>query len=137
MKKFVFLSGLLNVFLGLLFTVPAVIRLAGIEPPENPFWLMFPAVFLFFLGFILIYSSRDLQNRATIVLWDGLSRVAAFGGCLWFGLGAGMGVNLVLAASADLMVALIYFIGLPRVLGRGFLDILLDRQCLAVNHCDR
>ena len=93
MKKFVFLTGILNVILGILFTMPCVIKQAGVQPPENPFWLMFPAIFLFFLGFILIYCSRDLKNRATIVFWDGLSRVAAFLGVSWFGLFAGMGFD--------------------------------------------
>lgn len=129
MKKFIFVSGILNILLGILFTLPGVIRMAGVEPPENPFWLMFPAIFLFCLGFILIYSSKDLENRSTIVFWDGLSRVAAFVGCLWFGLIAGMGFHLVLAASLDLAIALVYFVGLPRVLGRSFLSILLDRRC--------
>lgn len=89
---------------------------------------MFPAIFLFFLGIILIYSSRDLKNRATIVFWDGMSRVAAFLGFSWFGLFAGMGLDMVLAASADLAIALVYFIGLPRDLGRSFMSILLDRR---------
>lgn len=128
MKKFVFLSGLLNVILAVLFTMPGLIRLAGVEPPDHPFWLMFPAVFLFFLGIILMVSSRDLERRSTIVFWDGMSRVAAFFGCLWFGLYAGMGVPVVLAALGDLAVALVYFIGLPRVLDRSFLSILLDRR---------
>ena len=90
---------------------------------------MFPAIFLFFLGIILMYSSRDLDNRATIVFWDGLSRVAAFLGVSWFGLFAGMGFLIVLAASADLVIAIVYFIGLPRILGRSFMSILLDRRC--------
>ena len=128
MKNFVFLTGILNIILGVLFAVPGVVDLAGVKPPENPFWLMFPAIFLFFLGFILIYSSRDLENRATIVFWDGLSRVAAFLGVSWFGLFAGMGVVIVLAASADLVIAMVYFIGLPRVLDRSFTSILLDRR---------
>jgi hypothetical protein len=105
MKKFVFLTGILNVILGILFALPGVMQTAGIQPPENPFWLMFPAIFLFFLGIILMYSSRDLENRATIVFWDGLSRVAAFLGVSWFGLFAGMGFFIVIAASADLVIA--------------------------------
>jgi len=128
MKKFVFLTGILNLILGILFTMPCIIKQAGIQPPENPFWLMFPAIFLFFLGIILMYSSRDLENRATIVFWDGLSRVVAFLGVSWFGLFAGMGFFIVLAASADLVIAIVYFIGLPRVLGRSFTSILWDQR---------
>jgi hypothetical protein len=127
-KKFVFLTGLFNVVLGVLFTMPGAIRLAGVKPPDHPFWLMFPAVFLFFLGIILMVSSRDLEHRSTLVFWDGMSRVAAFAGCGWFGLYAGMGVPVVLAALGDLAIALVYFIGLPRVLHRSFLSILLDRR---------
>jgi hypothetical protein len=130
MKKFVLLTGILNVILGILFALPGVMQTAGIQPPENPFWLMFPAIFLFFLGIILMYSSRDLENRATIVFW---SRVAAFLGVSWFGLFAGMGFFIVIAASADLVIALVYFIGLPRVLDRSFTSILLDRRCSIVN----
>ncbi len=128
MKKFILLTGILNVILGILFTMPGLLQQMGLQPPDNPFWLMFPAIFLFFLGIILIYSSRDLKNRATIVFWDGLSRVAAFLGVSWFGLFAGMGLDMVLAASADLAIALVYFIGLPRHLGRSFMSILLDRR---------
>lgn len=129
MKIFVFLTGILNIILGILFTMPGVLRLAGVQPPDNLFWLMFPAIFLFFLGFMLLFSSRDLENRATIVFWDGLSRVTAFLGVSWFGLFAGMGLDLVFAASADLAIAIIYFVGLPRLLGRSFTSILLDRHC--------
>ena len=128
MKKFILLTGILNVILGILFTMPDLLQRMGLQPPDNPFWLMFPAIFLFFLGIILIYSSRDLKNRATIVFWDGFSRVAAFLGFSWFGLFAGMGLDMVLAASADLAIALVYFIGLPRNLGRSFMSILLDRR---------
>lgn len=128
MKNFVFITGILNVLMAVLFAMPDVLQKMGLQPPENPFWLLFPAIFLFCLGIILIYSSRDLKNRATIVFWDGLSRVMAFVGFLWFGLFAGMGFDMVLAASFDLAIAIIYFIGLPRALGRSFLSILLDRS---------
>jgi hypothetical protein len=90
---------------------------------------MLPAIFLFFLGIILVYSSRDLKSRATIVFWDGLSRVTAFLEFSWFGLFTDMGFNLVLMGAVDLLIAFVYFIGIPRVLGRSFMSILLDRRC--------
>jgi len=127
-KKFVFLTGLFNVLLGVLFTMPGLIRFAGVEPPDSSLWLMFPAVFLFFLGIILMVCSRDLENRSAIVFWDGMSRVAAFAACVWFGLYAGMGMPMVIAALGDLAIALVYFIGLPRALDRTFMSILLDRH---------
>jgi hypothetical protein len=129
MKTFIFITGIINVLTGILFTMPKALLLTGIKAPENPFWLMLPAIFLFFLGIILVYSSRDLKSRATIVFWDGLSRVTAFLEFSWFGLFTDMGFNLVLMGAVDLLIALVYFIGIPRVLGRSFMSILLDRRC--------
>ncbi len=131
MKRFVFWTGWMNVFGGILFAVPGALPLAGIETPENRFWLLLPALFLAFLGVILVYSSRDLANRAPIVFWDAFSRVTAFVLFVWFGLCAGMGAMVTILGVIDLAIALVYFIGLPRVLGRGFLDILLDRRAAA------
>ncbi|NPU83854.1 MAG: hypothetical protein HPY65_05145 [Syntrophaceae bacterium] len=128
MKRFVFATGLMNVLGGILFAVPDALLLVGIEAPANRFWLLLPALFLAFLGVILIFSSRDLANRATIVFWDGFSRVTAFFVFLWFGLCAGMGNMVALLGIVDLAVALVYFVGLPRALDRGFLSILLDRH---------
>lgn len=108
---------------------PGLLARAGLKPPESPFWLMFPAIFIFFIGIILVYCSRDLKHRATIVFWDGMSRVASFLIILWFSLFPGMGFDMVLAASVELAIAIVYFAGLPRVLGRSFMDILLDRGC--------
>jgi hypothetical protein len=128
MITFVFLSGIINVLTGIIFIIPGTLQLTGLQIPENHFWLIFPAIFIFFLGIILIYCSRDLQSRATIVFWDGLSRVAAFFVFLWFGLFADMSINMVLMAVPDLIIAIIYFVGIPRVLGRDFLSILFDRR---------
>jgi hypothetical protein len=127
-KKIVFLTGIINILTGLLFLVPDALALAGIRAPENTFWLALPALFMVFLGIILIYSSRDLGHRATVVFWDGMSRVAAFFIFGWFGIFGGMGFMMVVLGAADLSIGLVYFIGLPRSLGRGFLDILLDRR---------
>ncbi len=131
MKGFVFWTGWMNVLGGILFAVPGALALAGIETPANRFWLLLPALFLAFLGIILVYSSRDLVNRAPIVFWDGFSRVAAFVLFVWYGLCAGMGIMVTVLGVVDLAIALVYFIGLPRVLGRRFLDILFDRQTAA------
>ncbi|MGV8081696.1 MAG: hypothetical protein AB2L22_16740 [Syntrophales bacterium] len=128
MKSFVFVTGMMNVLGGILFAVPNALLLAGIEAPANRFWHLLPALFLFFLGIILVYSSRDLANRATIVFWDGFSRVTAFVLFVWYGLYAGMGILTSLLGVVDLAIALVYFFGLPRVLDRDFLSILLDRR---------
>jgi hypothetical protein len=128
MKTFVFLSGIINVLTGIIFIMPGTLQMSGLQIPENHFWLLFPAIFIFFLGIILMYCARDLQSRAPIVFWDGMSRVAAFFVFSWFGLFAGMGINMVLLAVPDLIIAIIYFVGIPRFLGRDFLSILFDRR---------
>ena len=128
MKIFIFLTGILNMLTGIAFAIPGAVQKMGYKIPEEPFWLMFPAVFIFILGIILIYCSRDLKNRALIVMWDGWSRVAVFLGFVWLGLYGGTGFDKAIGAVPDLIIALVYFIGLPRVLGRSFLSILLDRH---------
>ncbi|PKN33779.1 MAG: hypothetical protein CVU61_11725 [Deltaproteobacteria bacterium HGW-Deltaproteobacteria-19] len=132
MKVFVFITGMMNVLGGILFAMPGALLLAGIEAPANRFWLLLPALFLFFLGIILIYSSRDLAHRATIVFWDGFSRVTAFAVFVWYGLCAGMGAMLAVLGVVDLAIALVFFIGLPRVLHRDFLSILFDHRDTAI-----
>lgn len=127
MQLYVFLTGVMNIVTGALFASPRALKRIGIKPPDSAFWLLLPALFLVFLGFILIYSARDLKNRSTIVFWDGMSRVTAFFGFVWFGLFGGWGLKMVLLGFADLAVALGYFIGLPRALGRSFGSILFDR----------
>ncbi|PKL40057.1 MAG: hypothetical protein CVV44_07525 [Spirochaetae bacterium HGW-Spirochaetae-1] len=127
MKKFVALTGIINITTGIAFVIPGSISLAGIEAPGSPFWLLLPALFLVFLGTILIFSSRDLERRATVVFWDGMSRVAAFFLFSWLACSSGNFVPALLGA-ADLLIGVIYFIAIPRVLNRGFFDILFDRN---------
>jgi hypothetical protein len=127
MKKFVIATGIFNIGAALTFIIPGGLGPTGIAAPDNRFWLLLPAFFLLFMGIMLIFAARDLERRAVIVFWDGMLRGAAFFLFAWLGYSTG-NVMPCLLGVVDLAIALAYFIGLPRVLGRDFMDILLDRR---------
>ena len=80
-----------------------------------------------FIGATLVLCSRDLTRRGTIVAWEGVLRLggaAVMGGYGTFG---GGGLPMLAAGTFDLVVGLIYLIGLPRHLSSPLLNVLLDR----------
>jgi len=78
MKKFVFWTGVYNIFLGAGFLIPAIPKSLGIQLPISNFWLWLVAVLVIYLGLLLVLCSRNLKTRATIVYWEGVLRVIAF-----------------------------------------------------------
>ena len=81
-----------------------------------------------FAGITLILCSRDLKQRGTLVIWEGFLRLGVcvvMGGYGLFGDG---GMRLATAGLGDLVIAVVYFIWLPRHLRVSFMDLLLDRQ---------
>jgi len=127
MRGFVFWTGIYNIIAGISFLVPGIVPLLGIRPPESSFWVWTVAASVIYLGVALVLSSRRLAERATVVYWEGILRIVAFflfGGYGFFGdLGLVAGILGVL----DLVIGLVYLIGLPRALGKPAMDLLLDR----------
>ncbi|MCA9443439.1 MAG: hypothetical protein KC964_21740, partial [Candidatus Omnitrophica bacterium] len=71
---------------------------------------------------------RDLEHRAPIVYWEGLLRLAGFGVAVRYGFFGEFGLGLGLVGIYDLIVGLIYLIGLPMSLKRSGLSLLLDQR---------
>ncbi|WP_368507734.1 hypothetical protein [Bradyrhizobium lupini] len=69
-----------------------------------------------FLGIMLIVCSRDLTTRAPLVMGEAVLRFAGFGVMAGYGLWGSGGASLIASGAFDLIVALIYLIGLPRSL---------------------
>ena len=80
-----------------------------------------------FIGATLIISSRDLARRGPIVAWEGVLRLGGFAAMAGYGIFGGGGLPMILAGLFDLVVGLIYLIGLPRHFSSPLLSILLDR----------
>ena len=116
MKKFVFWTGVYNIFLGLGFLFPPLVDFLGVSVPASGFWVQLPATFVIYLGVLLILCSRSLRSRASIVYWEGILRVAAFLLLAGYSLFADLGISMALVGTIDLVIGLGYMFGLPRSL---------------------
>lgn len=131
MPTFVLLTGLASVLAGLALQVPALSARLMPTEPGGMLMHLFGAMAMF-LGVMLVLSSRDLPRRGCIVAWEGVLRVAGFGLMAGYGLLGPGGQTLVASGLFDLVVGLVYLVGLPRHLGVRLGDLLLDRAMPAV-----
>lgn len=126
MPLFVLLTGLASLLAGLALQVPA---LAAVLMPGQPAGMLihlFGAMAMF-LGVMLALASRDLATRGSLVAWEGVLRLAGSAIMAGYGIWGMGGAALVAAGAFDLAVGLAYLVGLPRHLGIGLGDLLLDR----------
>jgi hypothetical protein len=126
MKKFVFWTGLYNILLGLGFLFPPLVGFLRVPVPESGIWVQLPATIVIYLGIMLILCSRSLKARASIVCWEGILRIVAFLLLAGYGFFGGLGISMALVGIVDLIIGLIYLIGLPRSLGVRGGQLLLD-----------
>jgi len=127
MRKFIFWTGVYNIIVGLGFLFPGFVNLLGVKLPMSNFWLWFPAVTVIYLGIILILCSRNLTARASLVYWEGILRIAGFLLLAGFGFWGGFGIIIGALGIVDLLIGLVYLIGLPKALNNTAANVLLDR----------
>ena len=131
MKKFVFWTGVYNILLGLGFLFPPLVGFLGVPLPESGVWVQLPATIVIYLGILLILCSRSLRSRASIVCWEGILRIIVFFLLAGYGFFGGLGISMALVGTVDLVIGLIYVLGLPRSLGVKCAKLLLDSAQLA------
>lgn len=127
MQKFVFWTGVYNLIVGSVFLIPGSTNLVGIQAPEVMLWLWLPAILVIYLGILLIFCSRRLPERASLVFWEGIARIAVFVPLAWFGFFTDLGFMVGVIGVIDLLIGLGYILGLPRALHIPAIDLLLDR----------
>jgi len=127
MKKFVFWTGIYNIVGGISFLGPKAPGLSLVKFPESNFWVWTLGAAITYLGLALVLCSRDLAARASLVYWDGILRVFGFFLFAGFGFLGGLGVMLGIIGIVDLLVGLVYLIGLPKALNTTVANLLLDR----------
>lgn len=127
MRRFIFASAIYNVFLGLSLIIPGVPSTLGMTAPNSMLWLLLPGILAIFLGILLLLCLNDLRGRASIVYWEAFARFGAFLLLTYYGFFAGVGLMMGLAGIVDLIIGVIYVIGLPSAVGRTHGDLLLDR----------
>ena len=127
MKKFVFWTGIYDLAVGIGFFFPALAQLLGVQQPKSLFFSWSPALLTTFLGVVLILCSRNLPARGTIVYWEGILRIVGFFLLGGFGFIGGLGFVIGVMGIIDLVIGIIYLVGLPRALNMTHIDLLLDR----------
>lgn len=102
---------------------------AQLMPSAEPGMLLhLSGLMAMFMGLMLILCSRDLRQRGALVLWEGILRVSLFAVMGIYGLFGDGGPRVVMAGVGDLIIGILYFVGLPRHLRVSFVDLLLDRH---------
>jgi hypothetical protein len=127
-KKFVFWTGVYDILLAVGFLIPPVSEMIGLAAPDSRFYVWLPGILIAYLGIMLILASRDLDGRASLVFWEGILRLAGFVVVARYGFFGEFGALLGFVGVIDLVVGLVYIIGLPKSLHRSAIDILLDRK---------
>ena len=127
MSKFVFWTGVYNIIAGISFLFPGIVSLLGIKLPESNFWVWVVASAVIYLGIALVLCSRNLAARASLVYWEGILRVACFFLFSGFGFFGDLGILSGVLGIVDLLIGLVYLIGLPKTLNTTAANLLLDR----------
>lgn len=126
MQRFVFFTGIYNVLLGTVFFIPFLPDLLGINAPPSLFWLLLPSLLAIGLGAMLIYCSRDLSNRAPVVLAEGILHLAVGVLFIFYGFFGDIGLIAGVIGLVDVVVGIIYLVGIPRALGQPLMVVLHD-----------
>ncbi len=126
MSNLVFWSGVYNFVLAVFLLFPPLYRALGLNVCE-PFLAWLIAGFLAYTSAVLIYASRELSRRATLVYWESLLRYVAAMILIPAGLFGDMGLIASLIGLGDLSIGLVYAFGLTNELGVSHRGLLLDR----------
>ena len=127
MRKFVFWTGIYDIVGGVLLIILVIAGYFGKLPPLGKLVCCTILLLFFYLGIVLILCSRDLRNRASLVYWEGVLRIFGFILFAGFGFLGEMGIMLGIFGIVDLIIGLVYLIGIPKFLKTVAINIILDR----------
>ena len=122
LQKFVYITGALDYLVGAATWAGAFAN----QQPGQFVALMTLGMFLMMAAACLMWASKDMENRAPVIFWQGLVRLTAAGSVLYAvpaGLSQPWEYGLV---AFDGPVALIYMFGMMRVTNRSAIQLL---QC--------
>ncbi len=123
-RKIVLITGILNFPIGLMMIVAALMN----PNPETLITTVVVGAFIMFAGATLVWSSRDLQTRASIVVWNGLVRAIGVLTVTYTITIGNVPMEQIAITGLDLMLALIYTIGSVKVTGISFGKLLLGKS---------
>lgn len=126
MKRFIFWTGIYNILGGAGFVL-GIWSLVGVKFPQSSFWSWGFGSALIYSGVVLVLCSRALPARASLVYWEGLLRIVGFLLFAGFGFLGDFGVITGILGVVELIIGLVYLIGLPKSFSVSATDLLLDR----------
>lgn len=122
-QKFVFITAIFNFPIGI-----GLIAQALYAP--NPDTLTISVVlgaFIIFAGAALMWAAQNLQNRAPLVVWNGLVRIVGFASVLFTASIGTVPSAFLVIGGMDLILALIYIIGSSKATGIPFSKLLFGK----------
>lgn len=130
MPRFVFLTGVLNIFLGISLQFSWFSTQLLPQEPEGALVHAFGWAVLY-LGIMLILCSRDLAHRGSLVVWEGILRIAIALTVLVYSFEGSIGTMGMVIGALDGAIGLVYLLALPRHTGVSLSALLLDRPTIA------
>lgn len=106
--------------------MPSFLSIIGLKF-SSLFWGWLLAGFLAFTGVVLILAVRNLRSRATFVYWESMLRYIAAFLLIPAGLFGDLGLIAAPLGLTDLVIRLVYMIGLPKELSLSHTALLCDR----------
>lgn len=123
-QKIVLITGILNFPIGLMMIVPALLK----PDPESLITTVVVGAFIMFAGTTLIWSTKDLQTRASIVVWNGLVRGIGVLSVVYTTTIGIVPTEQLVVTGLDFILFLIYIIGSVKITGISFINLLLAKN---------
>ena len=123
-QKIVLITGILNFPIGLMMIVPALLK----PNPESLITTVVVGAFIMFAGAALIWSTKDLQTRASIVVWNGLVRGIGVLSVVYTTTIGIVPTEQLVVTGLDFLLFLIYIIGSVKITGISFINLLLAKN---------
>ncbi|MGQ1910737.1 hypothetical protein ACT3CE_13235 [Marinifilum sp. RC60d5] len=123
-QKIVLITGILNFPIGLMMIVPALLK----PNPETLITTVVVGAFMMFAGTTLIWSTKDLQTRASIVVWNGLVRGIGVLSVVYTTTIGIVPTEQLVVTGLDFLLFLIYIIGSVKITGISFINLLLAKN---------
>jgi len=121
-------AALYNLSGALIFVIPGGLGLFGVPAPPSLLWTWLPALMGCFAAVVLLLSARDLHTYGAFPYWNGLVRLSFVIAAFALDFAATAGGFITWLALGDLVLAAACLLGLPAVLQRSHLDLLLNRH---------
>ena len=122
-KIIVLIAGIFNILIGLGMIAKAFPNNSG----ENLVMNVMPGVFIIFMGVAIIWASRNLNERAPLVLWNGLVRLFNALLVLYALYTGDLPTAIVAITGMDLILAIIFIVGSIKVTGIPFAKLVVGK----------